>query len=40
MNASGYKIQIQIFNCQISPGLIQPVNRVVSTTDIHGKNLS
>ena len=28
----GYKIQIQIFNCQISPGLIQPVNRVASTT--------
>ena len=27
-------------NCQISPGLIQPVNQVVSTTDIHGKNLS
>ena len=24
----GYKIQIQIFNCQISPGLTQPVNRV------------
>ena len=28
----GYKIQIQIFNCQISPGLTQPVNRVASTT--------
>ena len=27
-----YKIQIQIFNWQISTGLIQPVNRVASTT--------
>ena len=28
----GYKIKIQIFNCQISPGLTQPVNQVASTT--------
>ena len=28
----GYKIQNQIFNCQISPGLAQPVNRVASTS--------
>ena len=28
----GYKTQIQIFDGQISPGLTQPVNRVVSTT--------
>ena len=27
-----YKIQIQIFNWQISNGLIQQVNRVPSTT--------
>ena len=27
-----YKIQIQIFNCQISPGLAQPVDRATSTT--------
>ena len=31
----GYKTQIQIFNCQISPGLTQPVNRVASTTVIY-----
>ena len=28
----GYKIQIQIFNWQISPGLTKPINRVASTT--------
>ena len=27
-----YKIQIQIFSCQISPGLTEPVDRVASTT--------
>ena len=35
MNATvwyGYKIQIQVFICQISPGLTQPVNQVASTT--------
>ena len=29
------KIQIEIFNCQISPGLTQLVNRVASTTEYY-----
>ena len=29
-----YKIQIQIFSCQVSPGLAQPGNRAASTTEI------
>ena len=31
----GYKIQIQIFNFQISPGLTQPVSQVASTTKLY-----
>ena len=29
-----YKIQIQVFICQISPVLTQPVSRAVSTTEL------
>ena len=31
--SSACKIQIQKLNCQMSPGLTQPVNRAASTTD-------
>ena len=33
------KIQIQIFNCQFSRGLIQPANRVASTTEWNYTNI-
>ena len=33
-----YKFQIQRFNCKISPGLAQPVNRAASTTAYDGMN--
>ena len=29
----GYKIGVYIFNCQISPGLAQPVNQAASITE-------
>ena len=35
----GYKIQIHILNCHVSPGLAQPVNRAASTTDITARTL-
>ena len=34
-----YKIQIQILNCQISPGLTQPANLAASTTLINHEKL-
>ena len=33
------KIQIQIFNCQFSRGLIQPANRVAPTTEWNYTNV-